>query len=478
MPFKCPKLLDFIKNEEGGLSPLIAGSMVMLIGVSGIVVDSARMFYAKNIMQKSLDAAGLAAGHSMHSENMEPSAQEFFNSNFNENLTYASSAQISVTISDDNKLINLTATASIDATFMKLFGFNTLDISAATEITRDTRGMELVLVMDNTGSMRSSSKMTAMKDAAEDLIEIVYGDNDTNSNLWAGLIPYSSMVNVGQSHVNWLNLTHQDDVNLHDKFGPTEWKGCVMARSDDEDQTDTNPTTEPFDYFFWDDDVDNNWIKDDGSFQLSEANSAQNNGRGPNLGCGPAITPLVASKTTLIEAIDEMEPWHRGGTTSNLGLVWGWRALSPNWAGLWGGDSPAFLPLPYDTPFMDKVVVLLTDGNNQFYDWKSHSPDGGVGPFGSDKTGYGRLHDLGVTSLSDGQDLLDDGLAATCEIMKNEGIIIYTITFGNSPNSQTQDLYRNCASNSSFYFHAPGNGDLATVFESIGKQLSNLRLSN
>ena len=68
---------------------------------------------------------------------------------------------------------------------------------------------------------------------------------------------------------------------------------------------------------------------------IDESNGAQNNGLGPNLGCGPAITPLVASKTTVHEAIDEMQPWHRGGTMANLGLAWGWRVLSPTWQGLW-----------------------------------------------------------------------------------------------------------------------------------------------
>ena len=63
-----------------------------------------------------------------------------------------------------------------------------------------------------------------------------------------------------------------------------------------------------------------------------------------------------------------MEPWRRGGTTGNLGLAWGWRTISPRWRGLWGGDTPTDMPLDYGTAYMDKVVVILTDGNNEFYD--------------------------------------------------------------------------------------------------------------
>ena len=66
---------------------------------------------------------------------------------------------------------------------------------------------------------------------------------------------------------------------------------------------------------------------------IDETNDAQNDGLGPNLGCGPSITPLVAAKTTVHDAIDVMQPWHRGGTMANLGLAWGWRVLSPAWQG-------------------------------------------------------------------------------------------------------------------------------------------------
>ena len=68
-------------------------------------------------------------------------------------------------------------------------------------------------------------------------------------------------------------------------------------------------------------------------------------------------------------SIDELESWSRGGTSSNFGMVWGWRTLSPRWQGLWGGATPADMPFDRDEPLMDKAVVLMTDGTNQFYDW-------------------------------------------------------------------------------------------------------------
>ncbi|MFC3052511.1 pilus assembly protein [Kordiimonas pumila] len=462
------------QDQTGSLMPIVAASMLTLTGAAGLAIDGGRMFLVKDVLQKSLDSAGLAAGHAMEVENMESDAHQFFDTNIRGIENIVNSSEMRISFSNNNKLITLYAEAKVSASFVSLFGYDEITVTASTEIARETRGMELVLVMDNTGSMRGS-KITAMKDAAESLVEYVYGDNETSPNLWVGLVPYVAVVNIGTDHDSWLTSADQDKLDTG-HYAPTDWKGCVMARTDGEDETDTVPSDKPFSLYFWPDSVDNDWIEDDGDYDLDETNNAQNNGRGPNLGCGPAITSLVAEKSTVIDAIDEMLPWHRGGTTSNLGLVWAWRVLSPAWQGLWGGDTPATLPLPYDAPYMDKVVVVLTDGQNQFYDWPDHGPTG-TGPFGSDFTGYDRLNTFGYSTLGAAQTEIDSRFSNVCTSMKTEGIIIYSITFGSTPNSTTQALYRGCASNPAYYFHAPSNAELETAFEEIGRQLSNLRLS-
>jgi hypothetical protein len=64
-----------------------------------------------------------------------------------------------------------------------------------------------------------------------------------------------------------------------------------------------------------------------------------------------------------------------------------------------------------------------------------------------------------------------------CERMKEDGIIIYTITFTSSINSTTKDYYRECASDETKYYDAPGQSDLVEAFQSISRELSNLYIS-
>jgi len=465
----------FKRNQDGSLLPAVAASMMMLTGAAGVAIDGARMFYVKDVLQKSLDSAGLAAGHAMELADMEADAQEFFNANIAAVEHWLSDSEMVAQFSDDNKTITLTATASISASFTALFGYDEITLSASTEISRETRGMELALVIDNTGSMYWNGKMAAAKEAAAQLVETVYGEEDTNSNLWVSVVPYVAHVNIGSQHQDWLSAAGQAKIAGGD-FNPTEWMGCVFARADGEDLTDTPPAEAPIEPWYWDDEPNyssyykpNNWINDYGTRSVYEANS-RSYAKGPNRGCAQEILPLVESKETVLASIDAMAPWSFGGTASPVGLVWGWRVLSEKWQGLWGGDTPAELPLANDTPFMDKVIVVLTDGKNEFI-----SRTSALG--GSDYTAYGTIAQWGYSSIYTARDELDSRFANICENIKEDGIIIYGITFGSTPDTATKNAFEACATDPAFYFHAPSNDELQEVFDAIGRQLSNLRLS-
>ena len=139
--------------------------------------------------------------------------------------------------------------------------------------------------------------------------------------------------------------------------------------------------------------------------------------KGPNLGCGTPITPLTKSRATIEAGIAAMKPWRRGGTTGNLGLAWGWRTISPSWRGLWGDPD---LPLDYGTDYIDKVVVLLTDGNNEFYDLTSSDNPGKP----SDFTAYGRVNAPGPVRAQcrdDRRRRLDPQFAHDRSLHRDEG---------------------------------------------------------
>jgi hypothetical protein len=343
--------------------------------------------------------------------------------------------------------------------------------------------------------------MTALRDAATDMINILYGPNETVPNLWVSVVPYTATVNIGRSRSGWLAAGSLDPT----AYGSTVWRGCVQARHQNgEDETDTPPTIVPYRPHLWASTVgryspnlgDNEWTNTTITEPNPEnppsdtaQNNLGNNAKGPNLGCGRAILPLTQPRTTILTEIANLRATHRGGTMANLGLQMGWANLSPRWQGLWGN---ATLPLAYNTPYMDKVLVLMTDGNNEWYDWPDGAPGscrttGSSPPCRSsyvndgdaDVTAYGRPKEnrLGLANPTNAnaRTEIDARMSRLCTRIKQAGITVYTITF-NVTSSTTQSLYRNCASRPEAYFNSPDTAALRSAFREIAGQLANLRL--
>ncbi|MCC7260764.1 MAG: pilus assembly protein, partial [Alphaproteobacteria bacterium] len=223
--------------------------------------------------------------------------------------------------------------------------------------------------------------------------------------------------------------------------------------------TDDPPSVAPLPPYHWADNTNyNDWITSKGKYRSGLGGTL-----GPNKYCSQEVTPLTPYKSTILSGINAMAA--RGNTHTNFGMVWGWRMLSPRWRDAWAGDMPEGFPLDYNTPLMNKVVILLTDGEN------THS--------NSIDTAYGYLSQgklNGITSSSAATDELDRRLTVVCDAMKEQGILVYTITFQLS-DTGTQSVFRECATHPAFYFNSPTNEELTQAFHTIADSLGNLRIS-
>ncbi len=438
-------------SEEGSTLPIIGLSLLVLVGATGIAVDVGRAALLQARLSSTLDAAGLAAGATVSTSNLSTEATKYMNTNMGTGYLNATLTNLEVRSNTDNTVITLTASASMPTTLMRVLGHDEINVSASSEIIRANKGLELVLVLDNTGSM-AGSPISSLKTAATDLINILYGSRTTVPNLWVGIVPFSHTVNIGSGRTSWIDVAARNSFN----WGPTSWAGCVDARTGGLDVTDDPPSTQLFRPYYWPDhDSYNNWIVSSG-YDMS-------GGRGPNRNCPRTVTAMTASKSTLLTAINAMKA--EGNTHVNLGAAWGWNMLSPRWRSLWGGEMDTHqLPLDYNTPLMNKAVVIMTDGDNTMSN--------------SVRTAYGYLSDglLGTTSQTTAEARLDARLSQVCTRMKANGILVYTIGFRN-PGATISNLLRGCATVPEYYFDSPTNASLQTAFRTIGDSLANLRIS-
>ena len=134
--------------------------------------------------------------------------------------------------------------------------------------------------------------------------------------------------------------------------------------------------------------------------------------------------------TNLNSKIDAMNP--AGNTNVTIGLVWGWHALTKS-EPLTEASDPA--------PDKDKVIVVLTDGDNTQNRW--------------------------TTSGSS----IDARTALACANAKAENIKIYTVRVIDGD----ANLLRNCATKPNMYYNVNQASELNSVFSSIAQNLANLR---
>lgn len=491
-------------DKRGTMAAVMAVAAVPIIGIAGVGVDTARGYMLKQRMSQALDAAGLAGGRAVYSASRDADIAKFYFANIPQGYLGATLNTPTIQVGQNSETLTLVATAELPSTFTRVLGVETIDVQSRVVVRRANRGLELVMVLDSTGSMQDDDKIGKLKSAANNLLDILYGaNNDTAEKLYVGVTPYTTAVNIGNARTGWLTGYNASAYNNG------SWRGCVEARPYpyEESQADAAPATASFTPYFYATTHSQSWYYNgnkvtnsytsDNSWTASDANNNNNShtGRGPNKHCQlrskAEILPLQTSKATAKQAINAMEA-SSVGTLTNVGLAWGWRMLSPNWRGLWGtsgqwgSSTPAELPLDYNTPGMDKAVILLTDGLTNMPAGSGQTGCNaatGAGPctfpYGT-YTAFGRLSEgrLGtvVKNGETGADaVLNNRIAETCTAMKAQNIKIYSIVL-DTTNTAVQDLFRNCASAPEFYYNSPTADQLAGVFQQIALQLSQLRL--
>ncbi|EWY36616.1 hypothetical protein N825_09855 [Skermanella stibiiresistens SB22] len=454
-------------GRRGNIAVMTALMAVPAIGATGLAVDLARAYMLYNKLSTAIDAAALAGGRVLTTANVETDVRMYFNANIPSDFLGATVGTPKVTAAADNETLVVSASATLPTTFSRIFGIDTIPVSVSNQVRRTVRGMELALVLDVTGSMWGSNKIGQLRTSAKDLVDILFGANESSQTLWMSVVPYTATVNLGPDRQGWLAPTSPTAAD----YQPSAWRGCVEARVN-HDADELPPSAAPFTAFLYRSTLgqypeggDNDWPPINDPLPYTD----NNNRTGPNLGCGPAVLPLSNSKSQILGQIAALKGVNRGGTMANIGLQAGWFTLSPLWRGLWGGPTPAGLPLDYDTTDTDKAVVLLTDGSNEWHDY-SKPPTG-------DYTAYGRLSEkrLGTSSASQATTNINTRMTNLCAAMKAKKITIYTITLMVTSET-TKSLYRGCASQPTYYFNSPSAAELQGIFKQIGSQLSNLRL--
>jgi hypothetical protein len=204
---------------------------------------------------------------------------------------------------------------SMNTAIMGIAGVANLAINVLSEVKLGKPPyMEVVMALDNTGSMNDNNKIGSLRDSASMLVNSLFEHPD--ADVMVGLVPFAQYVNVGVANKtkSWMGTSS------------ASWEGCVGSRNYPANTEDTDYATNPIPAI-------------EGSV------------------CGLEIHAMSTNKDAMLDAISNMTG--AGWTYIPSGLVWGWRLLT---------DGEPFAEGVSNAELEDlggiKVLILLTDGEN------------------------------------------------------------------------------------------------------------------
>lgn len=412
-----------ISESDGNVAIIFALVCLPLLLITGLALDSARQVNSNRHLQYATDMASMAAVRAMEDasltdQEIQKIGQDYYFAQLSSIYGDVDCAAPTVTLDRDNYKATVAGGCALPTIFGAVIsGKETIGVSQSATAEIELTGLELAIVLDISDTMIGDPILKA-KEATEHLISEVLNER-TEDRVRVSLVPFSVSVNAGIYGNRAMGRSDMDD-----RYGDGESIVCVLGRNGLNKLTDAAPAP--------------------GS-RVKENTSTAPTLRCPSVGVMPLSNDHVAALSTVSSLV-------AGGTGSSghFALPWAWYTLSPNWSGIFLGDS---VPTAYGTDGVNKVVVLLSDG--AFNDHFDSSP---------------------VSSLNAHNDALE-----VCEGIRDQGIEIFVVGYNPDPGTSyysPEQMLKTCASGDEYYFHADDENDFYDAFDQIASKLRATRLTN
>jgi Flp pilus assembly protein TadG len=437
----------FRSDSRGDVAIIFGLMALVLFMVIGLAVDYARFLSARSQTLAATDAAVLAAARALQTNGGDQTAaialaETYYNQATQSRISVATD-NIDFNVVDNGTAVIATGNASVATPFMGLGGTKSLpllrkdgsDYSKAVLAVGGNAelNLEISMMLDVSGSMGEGSKLQDMKDAANDLVDIVVWKDQSQYTSRIAIVPFSGDVMPTSSLLaSATNPSYKKEIELGSgrRSSTYEATSCVAERAG-KDYSDTAPGK-------------NHYV-------LREYTS---NGK-CSIDSGGMLLPMTNDKSTLHSKINGLDDG--GNTAGHVGTAWTYYMLSPKWASVLPTGSK---PVAYGTAKTKKIAILMTDGEyNQEHD------SNGVA------TG-----ERGAGSSVNGTDSPTQA-KSICSDMKNNGIEVYTVGFDLGGNQTAINTLSSCATDDAHFYNSTTGDALKQAFRDIALKISSLYLA-
>ena len=357
------RLRSFRRQEAGGLTIFALTFMLLMIMMGGIAVDVMRYETRRTSLQNTLDRSTLAAASLTQDRDAKMVVEDYFRKSGD--LNYLRS--VKVTQGMNFKNVAAVADAETNPLFLRLMGVDSMDAFGKSTAEQRINNVEIMLVLDVSGSMASNNKLVNLKNAANKFVQTVM-TNDVEHKISIGIVPFNGQVNLGPTLEPYFTTT---DSNSLDGVNIQAGVNCVDLPPSVYD-TFAIPTTTPL-----------SMTANVDTFSGSSATTPAETNKwcpagtssgyytGNPLGSGGNIVRMpqqdVATLQGYINGLQAV-----GATSINAGMKWGMTLLHPSVQPIYqtyidAGLMPATMdqrPLNFTAKDAMKVIVLMTDGEH------------------------------------------------------------------------------------------------------------------
>lgn len=545
MPSAQRILVDFGCDRAGVTAVIFGIIFAILFLVAAIVIDYTRAVHEKSREQAALDAAALAASQYLGFEDEDVKGEEIGRKFFFANAGEGSTADFTIDLDGNSGTVTAAVTNDFGTTLLRgvtqdEVRRDSLRIGANTRVVKGSGTIEVGMALDNSGSMYGS-KLDTLKQAAKDLLGIVFAGAEGTSDVKVSVVPFAASVNVGSIYAGsgWIyegpesalpNPLFTGNYSRFEILGQMgqSWGGCVEARLAPHDVDDVAPDasdlTTMFLPMFAPDEPDDANAENAGYDSSGSSSDGYNNNYitdfggtcpAPEQTCAsykyvkgvktcksykPVPIPVVEAQTRSCKYQDA-SPSSFEGSATGPGYLCSTQALLP------------LTEMKQDVE--DAIENMIASGNTNISEgtmwaWRTISPGA---PFMEGRPyddpenrkvlivmtdgdnvhsaksqhnksvyaayGYGVEGRLGTTYTSSSYNaVLNQKTLQACSNAKAANITVYTVAFGTDISSTGLALLKQCATSADHAFLASDGTALIQAFQQIGREISRLRVDS
>jgi len=345
------------RDEDGAVVAFTLFALIMMLIAGGVAIDVMRHEMERTRLQNTLDTAVLAAAGAPYGTKPKAVVQDYF--------AKADMAAYLDEIDDDGEgddddivqtlntsKVKASARMTMDTYLMKLAGVKSLTAATASSAERRVPKLEVSMVLDVSGSMKSQSRLTNLKKAGKKFVTTIL-NSSSKGDAVISVVPFSWDVSPGWNILDQLNVDVRQDYST-----------CLQFDDADFRQTYIDPATRHMQLIY-----------------TAQSDNGLNNLNATSRTCynqpNAEILAYSISETDLHNKIDALQG--NGNTSANMGMKWGSALLDPKFEIIKKGlnakkinGKPVVdnlvgkVPAAYNEPDTLKVIVLMSDGENTY----------------------------------------------------------------------------------------------------------------